>query len=73
MEEASDRINRVREWALGEYTINERPVQGPGWGRRPIGIASWSRKETGLELLARADALMYSDKRMATVRGRALA
>jgi diguanylate cyclase (GGDEF)-like protein len=62
--EAQASLDRVRKWAFGEYTIEtgKGAVQVPI--RASIGVAAWDKKETMVELLARADASMYAEKRV---------
>jgi diguanylate cyclase (GGDEF)-like protein len=64
LEEAQSSVDRVRKWAFGEYSIEtgKGTVQVPL--RASIGVAAWDRKETMVELLARADASMYSEKKV---------
>jgi len=64
LEEAHSSLDRVRKWAFGEYTIET----GKGTVRVPlrasIGIAAWDKNETMVELVARADASMYAEKKV---------
>jgi len=62
--EAQASLDRVRKWAFGEYTIETGKglVQVPM--RASIGVAAWDKKETMVELLARADAAMYAEKKI---------
>jgi diguanylate cyclase (GGDEF)-like protein len=62
--EAQSSLDRVRKWAFGEYAIEtgKGMVQVPI--RASIGVAAWDKSETMVELLARADASMYAEKRV---------
>ena len=57
-------MNRVRRWVLGKYK-----VQTPGGVLEirldaAIGVAAWDLREDSARLLARADKLMYAEKRV---------
>ncbi|HVW10251.1 MAG TPA: GGDEF domain-containing protein [Bryobacteraceae bacterium] len=67
LEEAQSSVDRVRKWAFGDYTIStgKGSVQVPM--RASIGVAAWDKKETMVELLARADAVMYAEKRVRSI------
>ena len=65
MEIAERQVERIRQWVFGEYTL-------PGGRGRDglkvmveaaVGLAEWVPGETMEELLKRADAAMYQDKR----------
>jgi diguanylate cyclase (GGDEF)-like protein len=64
---AQARVERVRKWAFGEYTLQL------GAGKQAvkikldasIGLAEWQPKETIQQVIERADAAMYSDKKLA--------
>jgi len=61
-EEAHDRIEPVRKWVYGDYTIQ---VDGKSHKVRvhaSVGMATWRLGETAAELIARADAAMYEEK-----------
>jgi diguanylate cyclase (GGDEF)-like protein len=64
LEEAQSSLDRVRKWAFGEYTIEtgKGVVKAPM--RASIGVAAWDKSETMVELLARADASMYAEKKL---------
>lgn len=61
-EEVRDRIEPVRKWVDGDYTIviggEPRKVEV----HASVGVASWRPGETAVELVARADAAMYQEK-----------
>ncbi len=61
---AKSRRDRLRKWALGEYTVPAgsptRPVRVPV--DASIGIAEWSHGETLQQLISNADAAMYKEK-----------
>ncbi len=66
-EEVRDRIEPVRKWTDGDYTIEiEREKRRVGV-HASVGMATWRPGETAAELVARADAAMYIEK---TERGR---
>jgi len=57
-------LNRVRRWVLGKYK-----VQTPGGiieikADAAIGVAAWDLQEDSDRLLARADSLMYAEKKV---------
>lgn len=60
--EVPSRIDPVRKWVDGEYTIptggETRKVQV----RASVGVASWTPGDSLSELVARADAAMYQEK-----------
>jgi diguanylate cyclase (GGDEF)-like protein len=72
LEDARQHVDRVRKWVFGNYT-----VRGEGPPRKlpvdaSIGVAAWREGETIAEMLARADADMYQQKKAAgrkTTRG----
>lgn len=64
LEEAHASLERVRKWAFGEYAIETGKGTVKVNMKASIGIASWDKKETMVELLARADASMYAEKKL---------
>ena len=68
---AKSQIERMQKWVLGEYTI---PL-GPDKGElkvsvdASIGVAQWQPGETIQQVIERADAAMYKDKRLARAQG----
>jgi diguanylate cyclase (GGDEF)-like protein len=60
--QTEERVERIRRWVLGEYRIGtaEPPVRTKL--SASLGAVEWDGSETGLELLARADALVYRTK-----------
>lgn len=64
---AKAKVERLRKWALGEYTIQlgaegktlKIPVDAS------IGVAQWQPGETMQEVIEHADAVMYRDKQLA--------
>ena len=62
--DAELRAENVRRWALGEYKIQAGEQRVKVIAQASIGVAEWDGAETGLELLARADAGVYVDKRL---------
>jgi len=63
--DARQHVERVRKWVFGDYTI-----AGDGPPRKlpvsaSIGVAAWQEGETVAQMIARADADMYKDKKTA--------
>jgi diguanylate cyclase (GGDEF)-like protein len=64
---AKAQIERMRQWTFGGYTIQA----GPGTKgtkvrvEASIGLVQWSPDESMQEVIARADAAMYDEKRLA--------
>ena len=60
---AMERVARIRRWVLGEYKVNIgietiKPVLNASFG-----VVQWDGKESGTELVARADQALYLDKK----------
>jgi diguanylate cyclase (GGDEF)-like protein len=66
-EEAQIRLDRIRKFASGDYTISNGTDLVQVTMTASIGIAEWDGKETAVELLARADKCMYSEKKLKDV------
>lgn len=62
MKEASARVEGVRKWVLGEYKITNGSQPVRLTAAAAIGVVQWDQKETGLELIARADQGLYLGK-----------
>jgi diguanylate cyclase (GGDEF)-like protein len=68
---AKSQIERMRKWVFGEYTIQ----LGAGKGELKInvdasvGAAQWQAGETIQQVIERADAAMYRDKKLAHAAG----
>jgi diguanylate cyclase (GGDEF)-like protein len=62
LDQAEQRVERIRRWVLGEYRIgkSEPPIRTKL--SASVSAVEWNGSETGLELLARADALVYKTK-----------
>jgi diguanylate cyclase (GGDEF)-like protein len=63
--DARQHVERVRRWVFGDYT-----VRGEGPPRKlpvsaSVGVAAWREGETIAQMVARADAEMYKDKKAA--------
>jgi diguanylate cyclase (GGDEF)-like protein len=63
LEDARRHVERIRKWVFGNYT-----VRGEGSPRKlpvdaSVGVASWREGETTAEMVARADADMYQQKK----------
>ena len=67
IEETQARINRVRQWVFGDYKINNGRDIVDVAIKASVGIAAWNGEESAIELMARADARMYSEKKVATI------
>ena len=62
---AMERVDRIRRWVLGEYKVNIgvetiKPILSASFG-----VVQWDGKESGTELVARADQALYLDKKSA--------
>lgn len=63
MEEAKQRVERVRKWVSGDYSLStEKGKQKVPVGAA-VGIAVWQPGTSAKELLRAADAAMYQDKK----------
>lgn len=60
--EVQDRIDPVRKWVYGDYTIQAEGKTHRVTVQASVGVASWRPGETAEELIARADAAMYEEK-----------
>lgn len=65
--EATARLDRVRQWAFGEYTISTGKGTVQVVLNASIGIAAWDREESAVELMARADGRMYAEKKVTKI------
>jgi diguanylate cyclase (GGDEF)-like protein len=61
-EQIRDRIEQVRKWICGDYTIQIGGEPRKVSVQTSVGLASWRPGETAAELIARADAAMYQEK-----------
>lgn len=61
-EEVHDRIDPIRKWVCGDYTIQVAGEPRKVSVLASVGVASWHPGETAAELIARADAAMYQEK-----------
>lgn len=61
-EEARDRIEPVRKWVDGDYSIQISGQARTVSVHASVGTASWHSGETAAELIARADTAMYEEK-----------
>jgi len=65
LEQAKERADRIRRWALGEYKISV--CEGKEIRTTltaSMGTVEWTGSENGCALLARADALVYRTKKV---------
>ncbi len=67
LKEAQGRLDRIRDWALGDYTISDGKDSIQIRMNASIGVAEWNKEETAAELLARADKCMYAAKRWSRI------
>jgi diguanylate cyclase (GGDEF)-like protein len=61
---AATQIERVKKWALGEYTVQSAAGAAKTKVRvgASIGVALWQKPQTMQELIGSADAAMYQEK-----------
>jgi diguanylate cyclase len=57
-------LNRVRRWVLGKYKVQTPDGVLEIKADAAIGVAAWDLREDSNRLLARADSLMYAEKRV---------
>jgi diguanylate cyclase (GGDEF)-like protein len=62
LDDAQAGAGRVRKWSLGEYKIKQGDRCVKTLVKAAIGVAEWDGRETGLQLLARADQEVYRNK-----------
>lgn len=64
LQRAQEYVERMRHWVFGKYTVRE--AGGPAYElpvSASVGVAEWHAGETMADLIAAADAGMYTDKR----------
>jgi len=61
--DAQARVQRIQEWVLGSYTVQNLPAESKIDMSAAVGLAEWQPGETFKEVVARADALMYQEKK----------
>ena len=61
--DAQARVQRIQEWVLGSYTVQKASEESKIDMTAAVGLAEWRPGETLKEVVARADALMYEDKK----------
>ena len=71
--ETGTRMDRIREWVFGEYSVSNGKDTVQAMLNASIGIAEWDGKESAIELLARADQRMYAEKRTKIIPRRVVA
>lgn len=59
---ANEKAERVRRWVLGDYKINTASGMVKVQAGASLGIVQWNTKESGLELVNRADQGLYGEK-----------
>lgn len=60
--EAESRASRVRQWAFGEYPLDTGSRQVKVMVNAGMGVVEWNGKESGKQLLDRADQKLYASK-----------
>jgi len=60
--EAESRASRVRQWALGEYSLDAGSRRVKVMVSAGMGVVEWNGAESGTELLGRADQKLYASK-----------
>lgn len=65
IEEAKPQIERIRQWVLGKYAIEQATGKPPLHVNveASIGVAQWLPGKTSKQVIALADAAMYKDKK----------
>jgi PleD family two-component response regulator len=61
--DAQARVQRIQEWVLGSYTVQKASEESKIDMSAAVGLAEWQPGENFKELVARADALMYQEKK----------
>jgi len=66
LESANAQIERMRQWAFGEYSIETATAAGGTKVRveASIGLVQWQPEESMREVIERADAAMYREKNL---------
>ena len=59
-------MQRIQEWVLGSYTVQNLAEESKIDMSAAVGLAEWHPGETFKEVVARADALMYQEKKRLT-------
>jgi diguanylate cyclase (GGDEF)-like protein len=62
-EDAEAQLERIRKWACGDYTLATPTGPVKVHVGAAAGLVAWKRGETVAEVVARADAAMYQDKK----------
>jgi diguanylate cyclase (GGDEF)-like protein len=73
LQETQYRLDRIRQWAVGDYDINTGTEIVSVTLNASVGIAEWDRNETAVEVLARADQRMYAEKKLIGIPKRVVA
>jgi diguanylate cyclase len=63
LEDAQARVQRIQEWVLGSYTVQKASEESKIDMTAAVGLAEWHPGEAFKEVVARADALMYQEKK----------
>jgi diguanylate cyclase (GGDEF)-like protein len=62
LEQTLERVERIRRWAFGEYKVRSGETTVRISLNGSVGAAEWNGVESASDLIARADALVYSTK-----------
>jgi diguanylate cyclase (GGDEF)-like protein len=64
---ALSQLERMREWVLGDYTIQlaADTAQAKVTVDAAIGVAQWQPGESAQQVIERADSAMYAEKKLA--------
>jgi diguanylate cyclase (GGDEF)-like protein len=63
--EVQKSLDRVRQWVFGDYKISGGKETVQAAVKASIGVAAWDGNESATGLIARADGLMYAEKKSA--------
>jgi diguanylate cyclase (GGDEF)-like protein len=62
LKEAMDRAERIKRWVLGEYKLTVRAQVVKVAAAASLGVVEWNGRESGSQLLERADQKLYAGK-----------
>ena len=63
--DARQHVERVRKWVFGDYTVRGESRPRKVAVSASVGVAAWQEGESMAQMVARADAEMYKDKKAA--------
>lgn len=70
LEQTQSQVERIREWVLGEYTLQVGGCPRQVMVNAAVGVAAWRAGDTVTTILERSDAAMYQEKAENSKRGR---